>query len=62
MQADAENTMLDDNYIDAIICSGMLHHLDLSYAFLELRRILRAEGKILAAIEALNYNPAIKLY
>ncbi len=54
--------MLDDNYIDAIICSGMLHHLDLSYAFLELRRILRAEGKILAAIEALNYNPAIKLY
>ena len=61
IQADAENTMLPDNSIDAIICSGMLHHLNLSYAFPELRRILRSGGKILA-VEALNYNPAIKLY
>jgi ubiquinone/menaquinone biosynthesis C-methylase UbiE len=61
VQADAENTLLPDNSIDAIICSGMLHHLDLSYAFPELRRILRPGGKILA-MEALNYNPAIKLY
>jgi len=61
IQADAENTMLPNNSIDVIICSGMLHHLDLSYAFPELRRILRPGGKILA-IEALKYNPAIKLY
>jgi ubiquinone/menaquinone biosynthesis C-methylase UbiE len=60
-QADAENTKLPDNCVDAIICSGMLHHLDLSYAFPELRRILKPGGKILAA-EALEYNPAIKLY
>lgn len=60
-QADAENTKLPDNSIDAIICSGMLHHLDLSYAFPELRRILKPGGKILA-VEALDYNPAIKLY
>ena len=60
-QADAENTKLPDNSIDVIICSGMLHHLDLSYAFPELRRILKPGGKILA-VEALNYNPAIKLY
>jgi SAM-dependent methyltransferase len=60
-QADAENTMLPDNSIDRIICSGMLHHLDLSYAFPELRRILRPGGRILA-VEALDYNPAIKLY
>ncbi len=39
----------------------MLHHLDLSYAFPELRRILKPGGKILA-VEALDYNPAIKLY
>ena len=39
----------------------MLHHLDLSYAFPELRRILAPGGKILA-IEALDYNPLIKLY
>lgn len=61
IQADAENTMLPDDSIDAIICSGMLHHLDLSYAFPELRRILCPGGRILAG-EALNYNPAIKLY
>jgi ubiquinone/menaquinone biosynthesis C-methylase UbiE len=60
-QADAERTMLPDNSVDRIICSGMLHHLDLTYAFPELRRILKPGGKILA-IEALDYNPAIKLY
>ncbi len=60
-QADAENTKIPDNSIDRIICSGMLHHLDLSYALPELRRILKPGGKILA-VEALDYNPAIKLY
>ena len=60
-QADAENTKIPDGSIDTIICSGMLHHLDLSYAFPELRRILAPGGRILAA-EALDYNPAIKLY
>ena len=60
-QADAENTKLPDGCVDAIICSGMLHHLDLSYAFPELRRILAPGGKILA-VEALNYNLFIKLY
>jgi ubiquinone/menaquinone biosynthesis C-methylase UbiE len=61
VQADAENTLLPDNSIDVVVCSGMLHHLDLSYAFPELRRILKPSGRILA-MEALNYNPAIKLY
>jgi ubiquinone/menaquinone biosynthesis C-methylase UbiE len=60
-QADAEDTRLPDGSVDAVICSGMLHHLDLSYAFPELRRILAPGGKILA-IEALDYNPLIKLY
>ena len=60
-QGDCENTKLPDNSIDTIICSGMLHHLDLSYAFYELRRILKPGGKILA-VEALDYNPMIKLY
>jgi len=60
-QADAENTKLPDNSIDVIVCSGILHHLDLSYAFPELRRILRPGGRLLA-VEALDYNPAIKLY
>lgn len=61
VQADCENTQLPDNSIDVIICSGMLHHLDLSYAFPELRRILVPGGRVLC-VEALDYNPAIKLY
>ena len=61
VQADAENTRLPDNSVDTVICSGMLHHLDLSYAFPELRRILAPGGRILA-VEALDYNPLIKLY
>ncbi len=61
LQADCENTGLPDNSIDVIICSGMLHHLDLNFAFPELRRILKPGGVILG-VEALDYNPVIKLY
>jgi len=61
LQADAENTKLPDNSIDVVLCNGMLHHLDLSYVFPELRRIMSKEGQLLA-VEALNYNPLIKLY
>lgn len=61
LQADAENTRLPDSCVDSVICSGMLHHLDLSYAFPELRRILVSGGKLLG-VEALDYNPLIKLY
>lgn len=61
VKGDCENTGLPNECIDVCICSGMLHHLDLSYAFCELRRILKKGGVILA-VEALNYNPLIKLY
>lgn len=60
-QADCENTNLPDNCVDVVICSGMLHHLDLSFAIPELRRIMKPGAKLLA-VEALDYNPAIKLY
>lgn len=59
--ADAENTKLPDNTIEVAICSGVLHHLDLARAFPELRRIMAPGGKVLA-VEALGYNPLIKLY
>jgi ubiquinone/menaquinone biosynthesis C-methylase UbiE len=58
---DCENTKLPNECIDVCVCSGMLHHLDLSIAFNELRRILRPKGVILA-IESLKYNPLIRLY
>lgn len=61
VQADAENTRLPSNSVDVVMASGVLHHLDLSYVFPELRRILSPGGKVFA-FEALDYNPAIKLY
>lgn len=61
IQGDCENTKLPDNTFDIIYCCGMLHHLDLSYAFPEMRRILKPGGKIIA-VEALAYNPLIRLY
>jgi len=61
IQGDCENTGLPDNSIDVCVCAGMLHHLDLSYAFPELRRIMK-KGGVLLAVEALDCNPAIKLY
>jgi len=60
-QADAENTALPDACVDVILCSGMLHHLDLSFAFPEMRRVLKPGGRILA-VEALDINPFIKIY
>lgn len=61
VQGDAENTGLPTSSVDAIVCDGMLHHLDLSHAFPELRRILSPGGRIFA-YESLCYNPLIKLY
>ena len=61
VQGDCEHTGLPDDSVDVVLCAGMLHHIDLTYAFPELRRILRPGG-IIIACEALNYNPIIKLY
>jgi SAM-dependent methyltransferase len=61
VQGDCEDTRLPSNSFDIIFCMGMLHHLDLGRALPEMRRILRPGGRCLA-VEALNYNPVIKLY
>ena len=60
-QADCERTGLPDESVDVVLCSGMLHHVDLSYSFPELRRIMKPGARALA-FEALAYNPAFRLY
>lgn len=61
LQGDCEATGLPDESIDTILCSGMLHHLDLEVALPEMSRILKPGGKCLA-VEAFKYNPLIWLY
>lgn len=58
---DCESTRLPDNCVDYVVCNGCLHHLDLSYAFPELRRVMKP-GARLFALEALAYNPVIIAY
>ena len=61
IEGDCEATGLPDESVDTVLCSYMLHHLDLTHAYPELHRILKPGGSILAC-EALNYNPVAKLY
>ncbi len=58
---DAENMEFDDNTFDLIYESGVLHHLDLQKAYVELSRVLRGDGAIICN-EALGHNPLIQCY
>lgn len=58
---DAENLDFEDDTFDLAICSGVLHHLDVTKAFPELSRVLKPGGEIIC-IEALGYNPLITWY
>jgi ubiquinone/menaquinone biosynthesis C-methylase UbiE len=61
MVGDAEQTGFPANTFDVIVCSGVLHHLDLSHAYPELERILKPNGRIIC-IEAFDHNPLIRWY
>ncbi len=58
---DGENMTYEDDTFDVIVCSGVLHHVDVEHAFPELARVLKPTGTLIA-IEALGYNPIISLY
>jgi ubiquinone/menaquinone biosynthesis C-methylase UbiE len=58
---DAEKLAFKDATFDAVICNGVLHHLDLERAYSEIARVLKPNGRVLC-IEALGHNPAIRLY
>jgi len=58
---DAEALEFPDDHFDVILCSGVLHHLDLDKAYPQLARVLKPTGQILC-IEAQGTNPIINLY
>lgn len=58
---DAEKMEFPDNYFDVIYESGVLHHLDLNKAYLDLSRVLKPEGEMIC-IEALKHNPIFHYY
>lgn len=58
---DAENLKFPDDYFDLIVCSGVLHHLDIRKAYPELARVLKSDGKIICD-EPLIHNPIFQLY
>lgn len=58
---DAEALEFPDDFFDVILCSGVLHHLDLDKAYPQLARVLKPAGQILC-IEAQGTNPLINLY
>lgn len=60
-QMDAEKMTFEDDFFDVVVCSGVLHHLDLQHAYPELARVLKPTGEIIC-IEAQGTNPLINLY
>lgn len=58
---DAEHMSFENNFFDAIICHGVLHHLDVKKAFPELARVLKSDGQVMC-VEPLAYNPIFQLY
>ena len=58
---DAESLTFEDDYFDLIVVNGVLHHLKLDRAYLELARVVKPGGFVVAA-EALRHNPLIRWY
>lgn len=54
--ADAENLPFKDNTFDAVVGNAVLHHLNLIQSLAEIKRVLRANGKI-AFTEPNMLNP-----
>lgn len=61
IQMDAEDLASVDGAFDLVCGSGILHHLDLERAVVEIRRVLKPGG-VAVFYEPLGTNPLISLY
>lgn len=57
----AEDMRLADASVDVVAGSGIIHHLDIPKAMLELRRVL-ADGGVAVFAEPLGHNPVVNWY
>lgn len=57
----AEDLDFDDNSIDTICCSGVLHHLEVEKSIKSWAKVLKAGGRI-RMIEPMALNPLIAFY
>lgn len=58
---DAEELTLEDQTIDTVCCSGVLHHLDVERSAKSWARVLRPTGRV-RMLEPMALNPLIALY
>lgn len=55
---DGHNMEFPDNHFDIVFGNGILHHLEMEKALIEIKRVLKPTGKIVFA-EPLDINPAL---
>jgi SAM-dependent methyltransferase len=60
-KAEAGDLPYPDEFFDYVFSNGVLHHVELTSAAKEIRRVLKPGGKA-AFVEPLPYNPAINIY
>ena len=58
---DAERLELPERSFDIVICTGVLHHLDVDRATEGFRRVLRPGGRVVM-LEPMAWNPPAALY
>jgi ubiquinone/menaquinone biosynthesis C-methylase UbiE len=58
--ADAHKTPFEDNQFDLVIGDGILHHLEVEKALLEIKRILKP-GHAAYFVEPMAHNPFLRL-
>ena len=58
---DGENMDFADNTFDLGVEYGVLHHVDMDKAMVELSRVLKPDGEMIC-VEALRHNPLIHWY